>query len=144
MERSFWDRVEELKESINGGVEPMEYIRLPTKTIKLALGMYLVQSGFIALWWAISTSTFYPLLIPISSFLQVGWFWNKVTASWKAAKGMNGYSQLDGDVELEESDYEPMFAPNVEVQTGGITKQDSQTIPVDLELGRNALGDSNV
>jgi len=87
MDNEFWHRFNNLKESINSGVEPMANVVLPTKTIKIFLGMFLFQSMCIALVWSIISHSFSPWIIPMSAFLQVGWLWNKVTDSWKIERG---------------------------------------------------------
>ena len=129
MNKSFWDRIQELKESINGGVEPMDEVHLRTKLVKIALGMYLFQSVIIALWWSIRGSAFGPWLIPIISFLQVGWFWNKVTDSWKVARGCV-YQRMDTSVESStQSFYQP---PTINIQNAPITEK-ARTIQVQLD-----------
>ena len=140
MDKSFWDRVQELRESINGGVQPKAEIHLPTQTIKFALGMYLFQSGVIALWWSVRDNAFFPWMIFMSAFLQVGWFWSKVTESWK----YSNYNRVEHHNDIEDpdpqgmsySDYtndewtssqshyhtpQPIHAPTINIQNAGIT-----------------------
>ena len=78
-----WDQIKNLKQSINGNVQPQEYTKLSTGTLKVALSMHFLQVVFIALWWSIAYGVFYPWMFTMTSFLQVGWFWNKVTESWR-------------------------------------------------------------
>ncbi len=136
MDRSFWNRVEELRESLNGGVEPLQEVQLPTRIIKLALGMFLLQSVFISIFWSVKDGTFWPWLFFISAFLQVGWFWSKVTESWKRARGMD-YERVYDDLEtgLGESrpgDAELVQAPTINLQSVGIT---SQGPPLNADVG---------
>nr|QBK87485.1 MAG: hypothetical protein LCMAC201_03950 [Marseillevirus LCMAC201] len=118
MDISVWDRIQGLKESINGGVEPREEINLHTRTVKIALGMYLFQSVIIALWWSIRNSAFWPWLIPIISFLQVGWFWNKVTDSWKVTREYV-YQPIAESVESSQSFFTP---PIINIKNEPITQ----------------------
>ena len=112
-----WERVQDLKESIYGEVEPLETVILQTAIVKLALGVYLLQSVFISLWWSINMHAFYPWLFPFSALLMVGWFWNKVTDSWKERR----YEHL-GELELEDSVPEiRVEAPNIDIQNSTLT-----------------------
>ncbi len=124
MEKSFWDRVQKLKESINGGVEPKDDVHLRTRLVKIALGMYLLQSFTIALWWSIKDAAFYPWLIPISAFLQVGWFWNKVTSSWKAERVYVNHSIISQQTMGSEF-IEPHFVPTINIHNEPITRTKS-------------------
>lgn len=83
MDTTFQERYDQLINSVNGGTVPLDYTRLKTKLIKLALGSFLLQNVIIALVWSVRDSNGSAWLLPITAFLQVGWFWNKVTASWK-------------------------------------------------------------
>lgn len=107
-----WTHMQELKESINGGIEPMDTVKLPTSVVKKGLGLYLFQAFVMAMWWSIKDGVFYPWLFFISTFLQIGWFWNKVTDSWKEALGFRYVRMNNPDIE------DP---PSINVQTGGIT-----------------------
>jgi hypothetical protein len=113
MEKSISDRLKELNNSINGGVEPMDEIKLPTPVIKKFLGLFLLQAVFIALIWSITSKSISPWIIPLSSFLQVGWIWNKVTESWKLARGYYNYSN---DSVIENSVYS-LNPPNLNVES---------------------------
>ena len=93
MNKSFWDRIHDLQESINGGVEPLEQVKLKTSTLKTFLGLYLIQSVIIAFTLSIMYSSLSAWIIPMSSLLQVGWLWNKVTDYWKFAHGFR-YTKL--------------------------------------------------
>jgi hypothetical protein len=141
MDKSFWDRIQELKESINGGVEPMDNVKLSTRTVKIGLGMYLLQSLIVALWWSIKDGVFYPWLFFISTFLQVGWFWNKVTESWKVARGYL-YVCVDQDEDhsamddLDPANFEPYYPPTINVQNDGITGKNNKSIAVPLDMQR--------
>lgn len=83
MEKSIWDRLAELKQSVNGGITPKETVTLRTKTVKIALAGYLAQSIIIALWWSIRDGNSVAWLIPVSAFIHIGWFWNKCIEWWK-------------------------------------------------------------
>ena len=109
---NFWDKYQDLKQSINGGVEPQDTITLSTPTMKFALGVYLLQTIMISLWWSIKDSAFFPWILFFSAFLQVGWFWNKVIDSWKISSGF--YSQVNIDTE---SPREPVYAPTIQITT---------------------------
>ena len=141
MDKSFWDRFQELKESINGGVEPMDTVRLQTRMVKIGLGMYLSQSLVISLWWSIKDGAFYPWLFFISTFLQIGWFWNKVTDSWKYARGyryVRVESQDTSAYDLETSTYETHYnPPPINIQNDGITGV-NDSVGIDLG-GREIL-----
>ena len=134
MEKSLWDRIQEVKDSINGGVEPMDEVRLLTRTVKIALGIFLIQSIVIALWWSIKDGAFWPWLIPTSSFLQVGWFWNKVTDSWKAARGYT-YQHLEDSRALTPDHPQQYYQPpTINIQNEPITGHKAQSILVELDM----------
>lgn len=79
-----WDQLSELKQSLTGGgVTPKEIVTLRTKTVKLALAGYLLQSVLIAFSWTMRDGNALAWLIPISAFIHIGWFWNKCIESWK-------------------------------------------------------------
>lgn len=83
MEKSIWDRLVELKQSVNGGIVPKETVTLRTKTVKIALAGYLVQAIIIALSWSFRDGNSVAWLIPVSAFIHIGWFWNKCLDWWK-------------------------------------------------------------
>ena len=119
MDRSFWDRIHDMRESIHGGVEPLDTVQLPTRTIKLFLGLYLIQGIVIALVYSIKDESFSPWIIPSTALLHIGWFWNKVTDYWKSVRN-GGYQRLypDEENQLAEDGYEPPFnPPPINIQT---------------------------
>ncbi len=124
MDKSLWDRIQRLKESISG-VEPRGEITLNTRTVKITLGMYLIQSAIIALWWSIKISAFWPWLIFIISFLQIGWFWNKVTNSWKISHEYT-YQQVSESDESVDSPQQSFLAPIINIQNEPITNKPNQ------------------
>lgn len=117
MEKSIWDRLNDLSRSINGGVEPMDEIKLPTNIVKKFLGIFLLQSIFIALIWSITNKSVAPWIIPLSSFLQVGWIWNKVTESWKLARGY--YNRIIEESYLTQSTTS-INPPNLDLKTSPV------------------------
>lgn len=121
----FWDKLIQIREILTTNVIQHDVITLPTKTIKIALGIFLFQNFTIALWWCIKDGVFYPVLFFVSSFLQVGWFWSKVTASW-----------IDGYSNYEENTVE---APSISIHTNGITGDNVEDIKLDLESAHNSV-----
>lgn len=120
MEKTFWERIQNLKESINGGAEPMETIEFQTTTVRWALGVYLTQSLVIAMWWSIKDAVFYPWFFFIGSFLQVGWVWNKVTSYWLYAQGYRLVQQSPEEDEYSDSMESSIHAPAINLQNTGI------------------------
>jgi len=116
MDKSIWDRIKDINDSINGGVEPMSEIRLKTPIIKKFLGMFLIQSFIIALAWSIEERAMSPWIIPVISFLQVGWLWNKVTDSWKLDRGYYGELRNveNTNIEIAVDSIQP---PNIDIET---------------------------
>lgn len=98
---NLWGHFNEITDSINSGVKPLNEVLLKTKVVKLSLGIFLLQSVLIALVWSITERSMSPWIIPMSSFLQVGWLWNKVKESWKMSQDnvYNSVSQSDYDLE---------------------------------------------
>lgn len=92
---NIWDKYQDLKQSINGGIEPLDTITLSTPTMKFALGVYLIQSFIISLWWSLRDKELFPWILFLSAFLQIGWFWNKVVESWKYATGFYSLVNVD-------------------------------------------------
>ncbi len=80
---TIWDRLGDLKDSFYSNVEQRDETTLPTKTVKIALAIYFAQNVVISLIWAIKDSMFWPILFVFAAFLQVGWFWNNITESWR-------------------------------------------------------------
>jgi len=124
MDKSIAEHLKDFKDTINRGVEPLENITLPTPIIKKSLAMYLGQSVIISLWWAFSEGSISPIFIGVSSFLQVGWFWNKVTDSWKK-------EELESSV--ENSFYEPIQAPIINIHNDPIVDKKSDIKTVNLK-----------
>lgn len=89
-----WDKLSELKQSINGGITPKDLVTLKTRTIKIALAGYLAQSLLIAFSWMMRDGNGLAILIPISAFVHVGWFWNKCIESWK--RDYHQYQPMSG------------------------------------------------
>ena len=83
MATSIFDRIQELRESFSDSTQQHETVTLDTQTVKISLGLYLLQSVFIATIWATRDKIPIVWLIPVATFLQIGWVWNKVTKSWK-------------------------------------------------------------
>lgn len=117
MDNTFWDKLAELKDSIGSDVEPQPEVTLPTTTIKLMLGITLAQSIGIALWWSIDTHAFYPWFIPVTTFLGIGWFWNKVTDSWRPHANIYSAVPIHSD-----SDDDSFVSPvKININNAGIT-----------------------
>jgi len=131
--RNFWDRVQDLQESINGGVEPMDTVTLKTSVVKFALGMYLIQSVFIALILSIVYASFSSWLIPMSALLQVGWLWNRVTESWKYARGFT-YSRVSTEQGGVPED--SVCPPTINISTPRAT----ETVPHPLQTDSDIIG----
>lgn len=91
MEKTLWERLTELKQSVNGGVTPKDTVTLRTKTVKIALAGYLAQSIIIALSWAIRDGNAVAWFIPISAFIHIGWFWNKCIEHWKRVQDVEPF-----------------------------------------------------
>ena len=117
MDKSIAEHLQDFKDTINKGVEPLDNITLPTPIIKKALSMYLGQIIIISLWWAFSEGSLSPIFIGVSSFLQVGWIWNKVTDSWKKEDLEMSTSSVDI------SFYEPMQAPIINIHNDPIVHE---------------------
>jgi hypothetical protein len=102
MEKSLWDRLHDLRESvINSDVEPQPFIRLPTKTVKAALAVFLGQNALISFWWSVKDGVFYPWLLFTIAFLQVGLFWNRVTDSWRRGQYDRLFDEDDTGEDVE-------------------------------------------
>lgn len=69
------ERLTDLNNSLNGGATPMDTVLFNTNTVKIALGVYLLQSILLALILSIMYKTFSFWMIPMSSLLQIGWVW---------------------------------------------------------------------
>ena len=126
MATNIWDHLQELKDSISSNIQPLDHVTLNTHTVKISLGMYLLQSIFIALVWAVKDNTAVAWIIPISAFLQIGWLWNKVKESWKNS---GDYTPLNA-IEIEEYSISP---PELDIQTSPLTH---------VELRNNSDGDN--
>lgn len=135
MDNSFWNRLQTLKESFNGGVDPLESVTLQTRIVKISLGMCLIQSLTVAMWWSIKDSVFYPWLFFISTFLQVGWVWNKVTESWKIAHGYR-YVRVH-DVESTAAVHESYYPPTININNNGVTGE----TPIRMSISQDSLID---
>ena len=121
----FWDKFIELRETLSTNIVQRETITLPTRAVKIALGIFLAQNFTIALWWCIKDAVFYPMLFFVSAFLQVGWFWSKVTASWNEV-----YQTLNEEPPLE--------APTISIYTNGITGENVE-VKLDIESAHNSV-----
>lgn len=119
MQKSFWDRVQDLEESINGGVEPLETVTLNTGVVKGALGMYLIQSVIIALVLSVKYASWSAWLIPMSALLQVGWLWNKVTDYWKYRRGYRRVPTGDADIEAQ-FPQDSVNPPTININTASV------------------------
>jgi len=128
MSKSFWDRIHDLQESINGGVEPLETVKLKTSTIKISLGMYLIQSTIIALILSITYSSLSAWLIPMSALLQVGWLWNRVTDYWKIVRGLSYSKLMNDEYDIEKTD--SINPPTININTGPLLKKESINHPL--------------
>lgn len=122
MEAAFWSKIKDLKESISGGVKPKEIVTLKTKFVKLSLGLYLLEAIFIALIWSIRDGVGSAWFYPISAFIHVGWFWNKVTESWKNASA----DLLDESIKDEEQPFIPPSEPILNISNAHITGNNLQ------------------
>lgn len=129
----FWEKLIELRETLSTNVVQYDTITLPTRTIKIALGVFLFQNFTIAMWWCIKDAVFYPVLFFISAFLQVGWFWSKVTASWK------GGDVSTTVIDCSLSEPEPVEAPTISIYTAGITGGENVEVKLDIESAHNSL-----
>jgi hypothetical protein len=105
---SIWDRVKDLQESVTSNTQQNSQITLKTSIVKISLGMYLGQSLLIAVILSIKYNSSTAWLIPISSILQIGWIWNKVTDSWRE----QGYTSIDA-VTLDESEAQSLNPPDI-------------------------------
>lgn len=125
MNKNFWERVQDLEASINGGVEPLDTVTLSTSVVKTALGIYLIQSVVIALILSIMHSSMSAWLIPMSALLQVGWVWNRVTDYWKEARGFR-YTRVPTDVEAQYAT-DSINPPTININTNTVNpRQDTQ------------------
>lgn len=95
---TIWDRLGNLKDSFYSNVQQQNETTLSTKTLKIALAMYFAQSVTISLIWAIKDSIFWPILFAFTAFLQVGWFWNNITESWRLQQQIVVETELCGDL----------------------------------------------
>ena len=124
MEKTFWERLQELKESINSGVEPMRTVQFSTRIVKLALAFYLAQTFVLAMWWSIKDAVFYPWFFFISSVLQVGWIWNKVTSYWLYAQGYRlvrqDFNSTPDEEYSEYSEDDSIHAPSIKLTNEGV------------------------
>lgn len=113
-----WDKLSELKQSINGGITPKDLVTLKTKTIKLALAGYLAQSLIVAFSWVMRDGNGLAWLIPISAFIHIGWFWNKCIDSWK--KDYH-YQPMAGIDVSTATNHPPPTPPNINISNSPIT-----------------------
>jgi len=126
MEKSLWDRMKELDISVSGANQ-LDNIQLSTRTFKISLGMFLLQSILVSLIWSIKSSSLSPWFIVVSTTLQIGWIWNKVTEYWKNVNNLPIHSPLNNLYDSDE-DTTLLNPPNIIIQ------------PVNLD---HPLADSN-
>lgn len=130
----------------NGQVTQLDHVKLPTKMLKIALGIYLLQNGGTIAYWSIKDGVLYPWLIFFYSFLQVGWIWNKAVEYWKSASQdpsqdpsqqiqesiidiYGSDSDTDSSSSSEELSASNLSAPDINVEISGI-------IPVQGQLAQ--------
>jgi hypothetical protein len=101
----------DIRDSFMGKIIPLPEITLETTTVKAGLGMFLTQSICVGLWLSIKFGTGLPLLIPVSTFLQVGWLWSKVTESWKRHQQFYRMNNIRVNKPFEPQSQQPQSEP---------------------------------